>query len=76
MQLLLYFCFIIINDTKNRECISSGQMALSWWSIGQESVFRCREHGLDPCSGKIPHATGQLSPCTASAEPAALEPML
>ena len=25
---------------------------------------------FDPCSGKIPHAEGQLSPCTTTTEPA------
>ena len=24
----------------------------------------CRGHSFDPWSGKIPHASGQLSPCT------------
>ena len=32
--------------------------------------------GLDPWSGKIPHAMGQLNPCITTAEPVSLEPVL
>ena len=35
---------------------------LPWWLSGKESTCQSRRHGFDPCSGKIPHATGQLSP--------------
>ena len=31
---------------------------------------------FDPWFRKIPHATGQLSPCTATIEPLCLEPVL
>ena len=41
---------------------------IPWWSSGEESTCQCREHGLDPWSGKILHAAGQLSPCTATTE--------
>jgi len=37
---------------------------LPWWSGGSESVFQCRGHRFKPLSGKVPHATGQLSPWT------------
>ena len=37
---------------------------LPWWSGGSESVFQCRGHRFKPWSGKVPHATGQLSPWT------------
>ena len=30
----------------------------------------CGTGGFDPWSGQIPHATGQLSPCAATTEPA------
>ena len=40
----------------------------SWWSSGWESKYQCRAHGLDPWSGKIPHASEQLSPCTTATE--------
>lgn len=33
-------------------------------------------HGFEPCSGKIPHAAGQLSSSTATTEPASLESVL
>ena len=31
---------------------------------------QCRGHGFDPCSGKIPRAAEQLSPCATTTEPA------
>ena len=33
------------------------------------SVVKCRRHGFDPWSGKIPHPAEQLGPCTAATEP-------
>ena len=41
---------------------------------GKESACRCRRHGFDPWSGKIPHTTEQLSPCTTNYWACALEP--
>ena len=35
-----------------------------------------RGHEFEPWSGKIPHATEQLSLCAATTEPARLEPVL
>ena len=35
---------------------------IPWWQSGKEFVCQCRERGFDPWSGKIPHATQQLSP--------------
>ena len=37
---------------------------LPWWLSGKESACQCRRYQFDPWSGKIPHATKQLSPCT------------
>ena len=31
--------------------------------------MQCRGHGFNPWSRRIPHATGQLSPCTATGGP-------
>ena len=45
----------------------------SWWRSGLESACRCRGHGFEPWSGKIPHATEQLSPRATTTEPACLE---
>jgi len=42
---------------------------LLWWSSGKESACQFRACGFDAWSGKIPHATGQLSPCSTTAEP-------
>ena len=36
---------------------------------GWESSWQCRRHGSDPCSGKSPHATQQLSPCVTATGP-------
>ena len=41
---------------------------LPWWSSGKESACQCRGCGFNPWSRKIPHAEGQLSPCTATTE--------
>ena len=35
---------------------------------------QCRGHGFEPWSGKIPHATEQLSLCTTTTEPALYSP--
>ena len=35
---------------------------LPWWCSGWESACQCRRHGLEPWSGKIPHAAEQLGP--------------
>ena len=45
-------------------------LGLPWWRSGLESACQCRGHGIDPWSGKIPHAAEQLSPCTTTTEPA------
>ena len=37
-------------------------------SVHKESACQPRRHRLDPWSGKLPHATGQLSLCTTTAE--------
>ena len=49
---------------------------LPWWFRGKESTRQCRGHRFDPWSGKILHATGQLGPWAATAEPARREPVL
>ena len=35
---------------------------LPWWRSGWESACQCGGHGFEPWSGRIPHATEQLSP--------------
>ena len=47
---------------------------LPWWHSGWESACQCKGHGFDPWSGRTPHATEQLSPCAATAEPALWSP--
>ena len=38
-------------------------------SVVKESAHQCRRPGFDPWSGKIPHATEQLSLCTTLLSP-------
>ena len=49
---------------------------LPWWRSGWESACRCRGHGFEPWSGRVPHAAEQLGPWATTAEPARLEPVL
>ena len=35
----------------------------------KESACQCRGHEFEPWSGKISHATEQLSPCATTTEP-------
>ena len=42
---------------------------LPWWLSGGESTCQFRRHGFDPWSGRIPHASEQLSPCGPTTEP-------
>ena len=39
-----------------------------WWSTGWEATYQCRRHEFDHWSRKIPHAAGQLIPCTTMTE--------
>ena len=49
---------------------------LPWWRSGWESACRCRGHGFEPWSGKIPHAAERLGPWATITEPARPEPVL
>ena len=49
---------------------STNNRGLPWWHSGWESACRCRGHGFDPCSGRIPHAVEQLGLCVTTTEPA------
>ena len=40
-----------------------------WWSSGWESTSQHKGHKFDPCSGKIPYASEQLSPFATTTEP-------
>ena len=53
-----------------------GDTGLPWWRSGWESACRCRRHGFEPWSGKIPHAAEQLGRWATTTEPAHLEPVL
>ena len=52
------------------------KLGLPCSSSGEKSTCQYRGHGFNPWSGKIPHATGQLSLCTTNTESASLEPVL
>ena len=45
-----------------KPCLRSRPWGLPLWSSGEESACQDREPGFDPWSGKIPHASEQLSP--------------
>ena len=47
-----------------------------WWYRGKESTCQCKGRGFGPWAEKIPHATGQISPCATTTEPLHLEPEL
>ena len=51
-----------------------GGRVLPWWCSGKESACQCGRHRFDSWSGRIPHATEQLSPCTTTAEPMRRKP--
>ena len=38
------------------------ETGLPWWRSGWESACRCRGHGFEPWSGRIPRAVEQLGP--------------
>ena len=42
--------------------ITTSYLPLAWWLSGKESACQSRRHRFDPWSGKIPHASEQLSP--------------
>ena len=50
--------------------LKSERLGLPWGLSGEKSTCQCRRHGFDLWSRKIPHAREQLSPRTATAEPA------
>ena len=45
-------------------------LGLPWWRSGWESACQCRWQGIEPWSGKIPHAAEQLGPWATITEPA------
>ena len=63
---LRLFFFFSLN---NYNAAGLGWGALLWWLSGKKASCHCRRHGLDPRSGKIPHASGQLSLCATTREP-------
>ena len=59
-------CLSGSNERNNIIIIYQG---LPWWLSGKESICQFRRQGFDPWSGKIPHATEQLSPWVTTIEP-------
>ena len=49
-----------ITSTEIEPVIKNLPTGLPWWRSGRESACQCRGHGLEPWSGKIPHAVEQL----------------
>ena len=74
--LMIFVSFIISRQGDKIWLIKNMSQGLPWWCSGWESACQCREHGFEPWSGKIPHATEQLGPWATTTEPAHLEPVL
>ena len=51
------------------------RIGLRWWSSGWESACQSWGHGFNPWSGRIPHATEQLSLYPTTCQICALEPV-
>ena len=54
--------------------LNKKQVRFPWWLSRKESACQCRRPGFHSWSGKIPHTTGELSPCTTTIKACALEP--
>ena len=67
---------IKIREKINKIEVKNTIEGLPWWRSGWESACQCRGHGLEPWSGKIPHAAEQLGPWATITEPVRLEPVL
>ena len=60
---------VLLSGTQSSPGAKWNKELKPWWLSGKESTCQCRRHGFDPWSGKIPHASEQLSPCTTATEP-------
>ena len=45
-----------------------GRKGLPWWPRGYKAACQFRGHKLEHWFRRIPHAAGQLSPCTTTTE--------
>ena len=66
---LLIWDFSILGLLDLKDLSAKGSRGLPWWFSGKESACQCRRHGFDNWSGKIPHATEELSLCATATEP-------
>ena len=66
--LFLVNYFNVLSISKNHT------RGLPWWSRGWEPPCQGREHWFYPWFRRTPHATWQVSPCTATTEPMSLSP--
>jgi len=59
-------------STKQTKWVQQGyriqEKGLPWWLSSKESTRQFRKQSFDPWSGKIPHASEHLSPCTSATE--------
>ena len=51
--------------TKCQNGVTGTSLVVQWLKI----IYQCSRHEFDPWSGKIPHALGQLSLSSSTAEP-------
>ena len=68
--LMLYVNYISVKLGKRREeKFEFRKLGLPGWLSGKEFACQCKIHRFDPCSGKTPHASEQLSPHATTIEP-------
>ena len=75
----LFMCLLATCVSSSQKCLGTYThfkigLGLPWWLSGKVSACQCRKHGFNPWPGKIPHALGQLSPCTTTTEPVLWSP--
>ena len=58
---LVRFVFFRWVHIQKEDPVESQGEGLPWWLSGKESTYRCRSHGFDPWSGKIPHAVREVA---------------
>ena len=59
----------VCRRNKAHKIYVKANLGLPWWLSGKESTCQCRRHWFDPWSGKIPHASEQLSLRARTVEP-------
>ena len=72
----MWILFLLIYGFNSISIKIKATLGLPWWRSSWESACRCRGHGFEPWSGRIPHAAEQLGPWATTTKPVRLEPVL